>query len=225
MINGFDRTLNRCDRRRKGAVRAFFRALAIAVLAARVASGQSALLPSLPEGTKTKIHRVRAGTRDDQGWYHARSTEGQFEVDLPLPFNDFTMTYRKEGRPPLDAFGLGAKSPERMRFSVLKMARNEKMKKPDLKAVVEKLRKDPDYRVSDERILVYQGFPAHEYRVSVDQTGVFTRCIDAPSGLFLLEIEYPADGERLARQLEARFVNSLKFDEKPKPLQHQEGPK
>ena len=42
------------------------------------------------------MHRQRAGTPNEEGWYDAKSTEGHFRVSLPVPFNDFTVKVKEK---------------------------------------------------------------------------------------------------------------------------------
>ncbi len=62
-------------------------------------------------GLTVKIHRIQATAPIGDGWHRGTSTDGMFSVELPLPFNDFSI-----GRPGDDRVHgrmhlVGAKSP------------------------------------------------------------------------------------------------------------------
>ena len=42
-----------------------------------------------------KMHRIQAGIKDSSGWFFAHSTKGQYSVDLPFKFNDYTVLGKK----------------------------------------------------------------------------------------------------------------------------------
>jgi len=66
-------------------VRPLMRNLVLALLV-------SALLVAFPAiAAGPKVHRVQATNPLPDGWHLARSTEGGFSVNLPSPFNDFTV--------------------------------------------------------------------------------------------------------------------------------------
>ena len=72
-------------------------------------------------GSPVVIHRVQDTTKDKSGLYFGKSTEGNFSVLLPIPFNDFTI----EGAE-VDIYSIGSKSQEGIKFSVTEIENRNK---------------------------------------------------------------------------------------------------
>jgi hypothetical protein len=71
------------------------------------------------------MHRMQATEPLGDGWHLARSTEGGFSVELPLPFNDFRMRLPTvdgvEGR----SHNLGGKTPGGLSWTAFCFARRD----------------------------------------------------------------------------------------------------
>ncbi|WP_437989694.1 hypothetical protein [Sorangium sp. So ce145] len=71
------------------------------------------------------MHRVQATEPLGDGWHLARSTEGAFSVELPLPFNDFRTRAGATEDVELRTHTVGGKTPGRLAFSASCMARRD----------------------------------------------------------------------------------------------------
>jgi hypothetical protein len=69
------------------------------------------------------MHRVQAGALDANGWVVASSTEGQFTVELPCQFNDFTVA-NQEGSAN-KVFVVGCKRSDGSKFSATRASYQE----------------------------------------------------------------------------------------------------
>src|SRR5688572_10246061 len=63
------------------------------------------------------MHRTQAGEPDSSGWMVAASTDGGFSAQLPLKFNDFTVTEADPKSAALRTHVVGAKSQEGIKFT------------------------------------------------------------------------------------------------------------
>ena len=76
-------------------------------------------------GLYVLLHRELANAELPDGWHHAVSTEGGFEVDVPNPFNDFRMRGWADDGIPIRSFGIGSPSTSGVTWSVTCMGRKD----------------------------------------------------------------------------------------------------
>lgn len=77
------------------------------------------------DGLSMKMHRLQAVNPIGDGWHRAVSTEGGFEVELPLPFNDFRTTGKTEDGVILRSHSVGAKSEGLVAWSATCLVRDD----------------------------------------------------------------------------------------------------
>lgn len=85
-------------------------------------------------GVFMTMHRVQATEPLGDGWHLARSTEGAFSVEMPLPFNDFRTRARATDDVELRTHTVGGKTPGRLAFSASCMARRDGKLGPEARA-------------------------------------------------------------------------------------------
>src|SRR5665213_1389124 len=76
-------------------------------------------------GATMVMHRIDAGLFDSSGWALAESTNGNFAVRMPGPFNDFSMSGGPEDIAD-HVEGIGGKAPNGIVFTALKLLYNTK---------------------------------------------------------------------------------------------------
>src|ERR1700761_7424533 len=72
------------------------------------------------EAPKTVMHRIEAGLFDTSGWTRAESTNGNFAVLMPGPFNDFSVS-GGSSQPADRMEGIGGRAPNGIVCTVLKL--------------------------------------------------------------------------------------------------------
>ncbi len=81
---------------------------------AAVADALAGILPGeereIGKGVFMTMHRIQATSPLGDGWNLARSTEGGFSVELPLPFNDFRIRAETTDHVALRTHSVGAKT-------------------------------------------------------------------------------------------------------------------
>jgi hypothetical protein len=152
-----------------------------------------------------EMHRAQAGERDGDGWYLAKSTNGEFSVLLPLPFNDFTVP--AEGKSEvLRAEVVGTKSSEGMKFSATRMYYT----KDDLAEKYFGNYKDGNaFPGATRNVVKVKDYDAVEVELSDTRSGSLQRAVLVNESLILLIIEWPKEHESIARQLANKFFESL----------------
>ena len=159
------------------------------------------------------MHRLQAGTPNKKGWYEARSTEGLFRVELPIPFNDFTIAAKdKEGRD-VFTYGIGSASAERITFGVTEArGARRKAESPEdaLKSFVASFRIDGN-TISEEKYFQYAGHPAVQFKLASTQSSASMRFIILPDRVFLLIVECPSAQRGHADTLINPFFESLEI--------------
>ena len=87
-----------------------------------LAPGQSY---TTPEGVTFTVRQRNAGVPDAEGWYLARSTEGEFSVRLPARFNDMTSVAKAEDGAVITVYTLGTTAKDGTRIGVNCFARSD----------------------------------------------------------------------------------------------------
>lgn len=152
-----------------------------------------------------KLHRELAGVPSSDGWYKAKSTEGNYSVVLPNVFNDFTL----ENKTNTDEkyFGLASRSKNGCAFTSILITKN-----PDVENKFVQ-----DYKAAEG------GSNVGKYKeaifVNAEQEGVdssggkysITRRISSDKGTFMLMIVCPASEKSYAKKSAEKFFYSLSW--------------
>jgi hypothetical protein len=160
-----------------------------------------------PDG---EMHRLQATTPAGSGWYLAKSTHGSFSVQLPVPFNDFTMSGNDPKLGALKTYCVGAQMANGIKFSATEIPMVPGMTSPDLNRLPATLG-DNDKKVFDVVNASVAGWPAISFSVEGSGSGGFMRYVKTKSSLFVMILEYPRIQQLSASQLKSRFLDSLEF--------------
>lgn len=154
----------------------------------------------------TLMHRIDAGNFDSSGWALAESTNGNFSVRMPGPFNDFSVTGDSSGI--ADTIeGIGGKAPNGLVFTAMKllynakgMAATEYQRQKSGEGLPSPTIKSAPFNGYESLDIVYfdGGVETHE------------RVIDAGETLFTLTVQSPAAKASSAEALFEPFVASFK---------------
>jgi len=83
------------------------------------------------DGVFLKMHRMQATEPIGDGWHRARSTEGGFSVELPLPFNDLRTRSKMKDGVDSQNHTVGAKTPGQLAWSATCIVRADGRPGPD----------------------------------------------------------------------------------------------
>ncbi len=184
--------------------------LAVAGIYFTVKVGDSLAQPDAAAKPKMEMHRLQATTPGDAGWYLAESTHGSFSVQLPIPFNDFTLTATEPASGTVKTYAVGAQSAEGIRFSAIKMPFLLGKTPPDLDQIPQDLARSGQ-QVSDVVKSSFSGWPCISFSVISSQSGAYMRHIRTSDGVIIMVLEYPAAHRPEAVPLKSRFLDSLKI--------------
>lgn len=162
----------------------------------------------LPQGTSVVMHRKIAGTRDSSGWYHADSTEGQFAVDFPLQFNDFTIRSKQpDGRGLTTVFCMSAQSTDGIKMSAVEIPADSRAEYgPQL---LNDIRKKGLVVEAKTRTFDYLGAKAVEWLEENSEKASYQRVVDFDKFTIIMGVEYPTAEAAMVEPQLPRFFESL----------------
>lgn len=172
--------------------------------------------PEMPEGMT--MHRYSAGVADASGWYKAISSKGNFEVSLPVKFNDWS--YQPKENPQKIFHYVGGVSSEGVKFLISELPNLRELAMDDIKIFTQNFRDKITGRTTAERYFAYQNYPASEIHKAGLKTNAIFRHILVKDRVFQLTVEYPPKHEALVFQVAPKCFESLiiKLDmAKPSP--------
>src|SRR5262249_50167157 len=180
--------------------------LGVAVVYSIVKVGESVGQPGAETAKpQMEMHRVRAQTPGDSGWYLGESSRGSFSIQLPIPFNDFTLSGDDRKVGVLKTYCVGAQSAEGMKFSAVEAAVVRGAASPDLDQLPLELAKGGQKVMGADRTPV-SGWPSVSFSIVSSESGAYVRYIRARTSLFILTLEYPAARAAEAASLKFRFL-------------------
>ena len=185
--------------------------IGVAAIYSIVKVGESSLTTAVGTAKpQMEMHRIRASTPGNQGWYLAESTHGSFSVLLPIPFNDFTLTASDPKSGMAKTYTVGAQSTEGMKFSATEMPLIPGKTSPDLDQMPQALSQNGQH-VSDVINASFLGWPSISFSVDGPSSSAHMRYVRTSSSLIILILEYPAAHRSEAALLKSRFLDSLKI--------------
>jgi hypothetical protein len=163
---------------------------------------------------KTVMHRTKAGEADFSGWYAARSTEGDFEIRLPAPFNDFTIIATADDGAEIKTCVVGSVTPGGVTFSAL-AARRPDGKFRDDPLITQMASFEKRGALKSKQSVEFAGMTGVELRVEDTKTSGFLRVFKTRDTIYQLMVEVipPTTLDDVAWNA-ARFFESLKVDQK-----------
>jgi len=157
-----------------------------------------------------EFHRIQASQPDESGWSLAESTNGNFSVRLPIPFQDFSVSEDSPDSETLVADTVGGTSAEGIKFSATKItyrlpggaARRFEMVKNGLSFASENV-----------TLTKFGDNDAANIECRSSTSGASMRAVLIGEHLFMLIVEWPAAEQKLAKRLAPVFLDSLRVGE------------
>jgi hypothetical protein len=161
-----------------------------------------------------KMHRKEAGTPDKSGWMLAKSTEGRFSVQLPLKFNDFTITEANPNTPAVRTYTVGARSSERIAVVATRIAYRKGA--AAAREYFARFEKGQGLDAKAESVTPRRIGPLRAVDLVLKRPGgvVYERVVLLDADLLLMSVEAPRERDATAQQLAATFFDSLQVDAK-----------
>ena len=152
-------------------------------------------------GSPVVIHRVQDTTKDKSGLYFGKSTEGNFSVLLPIPFNDFTI----EGAE-VDIYSIGSKSQEGIKFSVTEIEnRNKNFDLNEFPRMFD----DPGDTVENIKREKTKDAESISFSVFDKFQGAIIKQVLSRNRVFLMIIEFPIEFREMVESDFGYFFSSL----------------
>lgn len=162
---------------------------------------------SAKEKAQRVMHRVQAETPGGSGWYLGESTDGSFQVQLPIPFNDFTLSVTDPEGKTTKVWCIGAQSSEGIKFSAVEVPFIPGAPEPDF----EKMPQSLGQGIGNFRREPYAGWPSVSFSLTTHNSGAYVRHVRTPASMIILTLEYPTERREDAALVKSRFLDSLKF--------------
>lgn len=159
------------------------------------------------DSSATVMHRIDAGLFDSGGWALAESTNGDFSVRMPGPFNDFSVT----GGPDAIADhieGIGGKAPNGIVFTALKLLYNTK---GTASSEFESFKSGADLPSAKVKPVTLAGYQALDLTYGDGHSSTNERVILDGEALFTLTIQWPASEATPALAMYQPFVESFRI--------------
>jgi hypothetical protein len=149
-----------------------------------------------------KMHRLQDKTKNSNGLYYGKSTEGHFSVLLPVPFNDFTVK-----RGDVTTYVIGSKTEVGIKFSATKLVK-DKNKTTNFDELVKSFASAENTitKVKKERI---KSNDAVSFIVTDKSNGAMFKYIDTKNSLFIITIEFPIGYKKTVENKYGYFFTSL----------------
>ncbi|NQD37172.1 hypothetical protein HPT27_09050 [Permianibacter sp. IMCC34836] len=154
------------------------------------------------------MHRHQAGELDSNGWTLAVSTEGNFSVQMPMPFNDFTVIADKSTDAVSRIDVIGSQSEEGVRISATRARfRNVGAGSQQF----ENVRRLGMWQAGATKPISFDinGYPAVEQQVGKDSTQAYGRTLLIGDDVVTLIIEFPSVHRNIVDKLSRSFFDSL----------------
>ena len=163
-----------------------------------------------PQTPDTKMHRSQATTRGTGGWYLAKSTEGHFTVQLPVPFNDYTITTDDANVGVMKTYCIGGKNKAGLKFSATETPITAKMNRPDVEALLKNFN-DGNNAIAQIDRATFFGNDAISFKIKAAASNGYIKYVITSKSLITMILEYPAAQEGAAAGVVKRFFESLKL--------------
>ena len=153
------------------------------------------------------MHRLQAGSLDQDGWTEGNSTEGQFSARMPCLFNDFTSADRSEDSKTAKTYTLGCLRADRKKFSVTRV----RYRNPEVDSQYFFRRAETGVSWPDAKVvkLSYKGSPAVEVTIADATKCGFVRLVHATPDNLLMITEAPKESCEGLAAMSRKFFESL----------------
>jgi hypothetical protein len=161
----------------------------------------------------TKMHRAKAGTPGKDGWYEAKSTQGEFTVRFPAPFDDFTQTASTKDGASAQLHFVEAKAAGDIRYTALSgtAAAGRQLDAKALDKVAEPYVKDGTLR--SMRSLTLNGNSGIECKTCDGPLSAVRRVYFKGPRFYQIYVTYPTTAEHQVEGDVRRFLDSFAFAE------------
>jgi hypothetical protein len=159
------------------------------------------------EAPKTVMHRIEAGLFDTGGWTRAESTNGNFAVLMPGPFNDFSVS-GGTSQPADRMEGIGGRAPNGIVFTALKLLYNAK---GTAAAEFAKYKTGEGLPPATIKSADLNGNPGLDLTYVDGALSVHERVLMSGENLYTLSVEWPEAKGPQADSMFDPFVNSFKI--------------
>ena len=172
-------------------------------------SGSSSTLPlghSFPPGMI--VHRHNAGTLGADGWCEGDSTRGNFSVEVPGTYDDYTLETGEETGNKVTIYGVGATIDNSLSFTVHQEVRPANLPYPSPEELEEQ---EKPLLQGKPRKFMLDGIQGVELQTANAGHGKYTRYLRLRNSSITMTLEFPPEKSIQAAELAERFLNSLKL--------------
>jgi len=157
---------------------------------------------------ETLMYRIQDSTKSESDWYLGKSTDGHFLVELPIPFNDFTV---KAGN--FYTYVIGSESIEKIKFSVSEMKNKKLLHRVNLDKIINDL-EDSNSSISNISKYKNKAYKSVYCEIKNQEYGSFMKYVYYKKRIYTLIIEYPLSQEEVIIKYKDYFFNSFKIKNK-----------
>ena len=159
----------------------------------------------------TEFHRQDVDALDKDGWQPAVSTKGDFSIQIPVTFHDYTIHGEDENIGKMLVHVIAGRSVEGLKFTVTEMPRTPRMKDPKIADIAGDFKNKPGTKVSDLVAGTRDGAEQLSFVVTGGKTGAYMQVIKTRTALYTLALEFPNAERDLASDVKSGFFDSFKL--------------
>lgn len=174
-----------------------------------ISVGLGSLAPAAP--ATTEFHRQDVDALDKDGWQPAVSTKGDFSIQIPVTFHDYTIHADDENVGKMMVHVIAGRSVEGLKFTVTEMPRTPRMKDPQIADIAGDFKNKPGTKVSDLVQGMHDGAERLSFLVTGGKTGAYMQVIKTRTALYTLALEFPNAERELASEVKSGFFDSFKL--------------
>jgi hypothetical protein len=174
------------------------------------------LQPSWAGEPELVMHRTGANADDGTGWHRAVSTVGAFEVMMPAPFNDFTVSASDANVGAVATHTIGCVTRNGLKVLVTEMPFTAGMKRPGLDDLLKTWTDNPQQTVSDiERNATAAGQKLSYTVKGTGNVAAFFQYVLTPAALYTSIIEFQEAHRAEAQTIRDKVFSSLRIGRAP----------
>jgi hypothetical protein len=159
----------------------------------------------------TEFHRQDVDALDKAGWQPAVSTRGDFSIQIPVTFHDYTIHADDENVGKMMVHVIAGRSTEGLKFTVTEMPYTPRMKDPHIADIAGDFKNKPGTKVSDLVQGMHDGAERLSFSVTGGKTGAYMQIIKTKTALYTLALEFPNAERELASDVKSGFFDSFKL--------------
>ncbi len=159
----------------------------------------------------TEYHRHDVDALDKAGWQPAVSTQGDFSIQIPVTFDDYTIHAEDENVGKMLVHVIAGRSVEGPKFSITEMPYTPRMKDPHIADIAGDFKKRPGSKVSDIVQGTRDGVERLSFVVTGSKTSAYMQVVKTRTALYTLAMEFPNAERDLAMEIKSGFFDSFKL--------------